>query len=236
MLKDFTLRWPMARFDRSAPRSIRRIWPLPSPSPAENRRSTWIEDRDAIPDSHDGPSLARGRVDPAGVGRDPGELPQLLPARLRFALPPGPRGDVHRRLPGGVLRAYLFRPGRAAQRLDPAQRRRSPSSPRIAPPVGLGSNDCVAVARAPKRCGDVAALLRRLAGGAELSLAVGGDGSLCDHRRRSRVWPSLRPAPPLDVPLLCPDLFGSGPSSDLGGGGADRGAESRRGVHLRGVV
>ena len=34
---------------------------------------------------------------------------------------------------------------------------------------------------------------------------------------------------------LCLDLFGGGPSSDLGDGGAGRGAESRARVHLRGL-
>ena len=37
----------------------------------------------------------------------------LLPAELRRAVPPGPRVDVRRRLPGGVLRSHLLRPVRA---------------------------------------------------------------------------------------------------------------------------
>ena len=72
---------------------------------------------------------------------------------------------------------------------------------RLAPLVGSGSSRRFAGVRAAEQRGDVPARLWRLAGGAELSLAVGGDRELCDRRRRSRAPPPLRPAPSLDASL-----------------------------------
>src|SRR6185437_12519684 len=227
-------RWPTARFGSSAPRSTRRNWRPRLLSPAENG-SIWIEHHDEVPNSNDDSALARGRVDSAGAGRDFGELSRLLPAQFRFALPTRPRGDVHRRLPGGVLRPHCFRSARAVQRVDPAERNRSPSSRRLARLVGSGSGRRSAVIRTSEQRGDVPARLRRLAGGAKFFFAIGGGRELCDRRCRLRAPPPLRPAPSLDDSLLCLDLFGGNPSSDLGDGGTGRGAESRGRVYLRGL-
>src|SRR5262245_59381678 len=97
----------MVRCASSAPPSTHSDWPLRSPSPAENR-SIWIEFRGEQQNSNDGSALARGRLDPAGTGHDLGKLSRLLSTQFRFALPAGSRGDVHGRLPAGVLRPYLF--------------------------------------------------------------------------------------------------------------------------------
>src|SRR5436190_5825593 len=128
----------MARFDSSTPRLTRRNWPPRSPSPAANP-SIGIEHRGEVSNSNDGSALARDRVGAARTCHHSGELSRLLPAQLRCPLPAGTRGDVHRRLPGGVLCAYLFWSRRAVQWVDPAERIRSPSSWRLAPLVGSGS-------------------------------------------------------------------------------------------------
>src|SRR5579883_628758 len=197
--------------------------------------STWIEHFGEIETPDDGPPLARGLVNPAGPGLDFGELPRLLPAQFRFPLPAGPRGDVHRHLSPGVLRPHLFRPGRAVHRTDPGERIRPPPLRWSAPGFGPGSSRRVAATHAPQQRGDGPTYLRRLAGGPELSPAVGDDSDLCDRRRRPRPPPTLRTAPPVDAPVLCLDLFGGDPPPDLGDGGAGRGAEPRGGLRRRGV-
>src|SRR6266852_3622653 len=101
--------------------------------------------------------------------------------------------------------------------------------------VGSGSGCRPVVIRAPERRGDVPTSLRRFASGAGLSPAIGSDRKLCNRRRCSCAPSPLRPASSLDAPLLCLDLFGGGPSSDLRNGGTGRSAQSRARLHLRGL-